>query len=164
MNRLPCAIALLTALILPRHALGAILVTTEVEAQSTAEFDFGGNHYAAQQSISGIASASSQALAGTMDTPEARTAARVRLAEVAVNARLDGKMFFGPTDIQTNFSTAIYTATIQKISGAAEHLMMDFFLPPSYVATTTNAEIPFADVEAAEFAWIETRPCTAPGS
>jgi hypothetical protein len=164
MSRYWFAVTLSTALLSGQHAAGVVLVTTEVTAQSTAEFNFEGTPYEAQQSVTGIATASSQALAGSMSTPEARTAARVSLDEMAANARLDGKMHFGPTDVQTNFSTAIFTAFVQKISGGPEHVMMDFFLPPSEVETTTNAEIPFAEVEAAIFAWIETRSCVAPDS
>ena len=103
---------------------------------------------------------SSQALAGNNNTPEARTAARVGGDEIAVNARLDGKHLFADTDIQDNASDASYTATIQKVNGPAEHILLNFLLPKSYVETTLNVEFPNDEVQATIFAWICRSRCT----
>jgi hypothetical protein len=55
MSRYWFAVTLSTALLSGQHAAGVVLVTTEVTAQSTAEFNFEGPPYEAQQSVTGIA-------------------------------------------------------------------------------------------------------------
>jgi hypothetical protein len=158
-HRMRSIILILLAALAPLR--GAIIVTTEVLASSSASFTYQSVLYSDQSISPGVETASTQALAGNANTPEGRTAARVSTNEIAANARLDGKLFFAPTNIQDNGSILTYTGTIMKLTGASENILLDFYLPPSYVETTTNAEIPYAAVNPAIFASIEAGYCSS---
>lgn len=147
-----------------RLSEGALIVTgVNLHTDSNANFSFRGTFYHDRMSFDDSVASSSRALAGTISTPEARTAARLSAGEIAVNARLDGKDFFDHTDIQENTSFAVYDATIFKASGSAEHIFLHFLLPRSYVETTTNDELLSASVNSAILASVETTFISAAG-
>ena len=156
-----CILSLIMTLTVASPAKAVFLSVQELVASSSADFVFQGTLYEASEVNTSAFSAAAQALAGNNNTPEARTAARVSADAVAVNARLDGKQFFADTNVQNNSSIITYTATVEKISGVAEHLILHFLLPPSYVETTNNAELQFSALNPAIFADIRSGRCTS---
>ena len=150
-----------TALAAGQAWAGAIFALTDLHADSTANFIYQGTMYHQQSSVNAIDAVSSQALAGNFQTPEARTAARVNGSEIAVNARLDGKSFFTQTNIDTDQSSAVYTATLTNVGGTAQDIMLDFLIPPSYVETTTNGELRSIHVNPFIDAFIDVARCTS---
>lgn len=142
-------------------AHAAIVTETLLHADSVANFVYQNVPYSAQMARESNGGVSAQALAGNQNTPEARTASRVNAGEMAANARLDGKQLFTISTIDTNQSVVFYQATFAKVSGTSEHFYLDFYLPPSYVETTTNSEFPNARVDAAIAAYIEVARCTS---
>jgi hypothetical protein len=87
------------------------------------------------------------ALEGTSTTPEVRSAARSRFSsgEIAANARIDSKTRFDPrrASVITQSTYAIAVADTQIATRAA----VDFFLPPSFIEATMNAETSFDEME-----------------
>src|SRR5690349_11695690 len=96
---------------------GAILVTTSVEASSVASIVYAGVPSNASQVTTGLTQAATQALVGSADTPEARTAARVSDAGIAANARYDNKIFKLGNLIDDD-SQAFYTGLIENVTGS----------------------------------------------
>ena len=140
-------------------ARAGLIVTPNLHADSHAMFVYKGTTYQASQGFDGVSSVSAQALAGLFTTPEARTAARVSGDEIAVNARMDDKFLFSLVDFNDNSSTAQYQATIEKVSGSAEHIFASFLLPLSYVETSTNEELTLQHVNPVITASIASRLC-----
>ncbi len=99
--------------------------------------------------------ASSQAIWPPADGgPQARTAARSRAAEIAVNARVFSPDF-RPGSFDLALSQAVFA--IEAVSPSVQRGAFDFFLPPSYVELVTNAEIPWPVLETVMFA--DVRAC-----
>ena len=131
-------------------------VTTRQDASS--QVDAAGITQAEQRVSATDGFASSQAiwpLAG--GSAQARTAARSRAAEIAVNARV-----FSPDFSHRRFDLALSQAvfTIEASSPSVQRGAFDFFLPPSYVELVTNAELPFLQLETVMFA--DVRACYTP--
>jgi PEP-CTERM motif len=156
---------IVVVLLVPSPASAGLIVTSiKAHADSHAAFNYLGTTFEQRQAVETASQASSQALAGYSTTPEARTAARAGPHDFAVNARLDGKIFFDSTVIEDNGSTAVYETNLLNIGGAAEHVSMTFFLPQIFVETTTNAELQFVHVSPAAFALIETQTVSVSGN
>jgi hypothetical protein len=81
------------------------------------------------------------ALFGSSTTPEARTAARSRSTEMAANARIDDHNLFSFTEFSNVLSQANYNITVAP-SPFLQTGSFDFFLPPSFMEVTSNAELP----------------------
>jgi hypothetical protein len=83
------------------------------------------------------------AIHGTLTTPEVRSAARSRFSsgEMAANVRIDSKTQFGGGQVFT-LSQATYALQVDQ-SPVATRAALDFFLPPSFMEATMNAEVPF---------------------
>jgi len=140
---------------------GTIFASPDLHADSTSNFVYLGTTYQAQSSVNAIDAVSSQALSGTFATPEARTAARVNGSEIAVNARLDGKQLFSQTNIDTDQSSAVYSAVLTNLGGTAQDILLNFFIPPSYVETTMNGELRQISVNPFIDAFIDVARCTS---
>lgn len=83
-----------------------------------------------------------------------RGAARSSVSgEIAANVRLDGRNnFFPPLVIAETISVAQFTVHVEPDNAFVRRASLDFFLPPSFVEVTSNAEFPHRELEMTIFA------------
>jgi hypothetical protein len=135
---------------------GVIFAQPEFFTRSAADFFFDFKSYSGFSTLDSVTAASSQALAGNTQTPETRTAARVGGNEIAVNARGDGKNLDVPTKIIDDDSEAQFSAVLTNLGPTAQDIQLNFYIPPSYVETTT----PEDEITASIAAFMYFERCT----
>jgi len=129
------------ALLLPfPHPAVPALIETEQAGVSTIRVNFA---IVAEDSAATIDDRVSVfAIFGGPTTPEVRTAARSSFTgELAANVRMDDKSEFSFTPVET-ISSATLIVHVAPDSVFVRRAELDFFLPPSFLEVTSNAELP----------------------
>lgn len=93
------------------------------------------------------------AIWGTSSTPEVRTAARSSVTgELAANVRMDDKNRYSFTTVDETISAATLEVHVAPDSVFLRRAELTFFLPPSLLEVTSNAELPDNALEMLIFA------------
>lgn len=113
--------------------------------------------------------ASALARFGTNALPEARAAGRSRVGgEMAANVRLDDKHAYSFKVVDFADGSAHYRINVEADSVFAQRAALDFYLPPSFLEITSNAELPNnglrMSISARLKVCFEEWICTSPGS
>lgn len=87
--------------------------------------------------------ASALARFGTNTLPEARAAARSLVSgEMAANVRLDDKHRYSFTVVDSAVGSARYKLEVEPDNVFLQRAQLSFYLPPSFLEITSNAELP----------------------
>ena len=117
-----------------------------VETRQTAFSDFtaGGT---GDSDVDGAvdSAAASGVILSTPDTPIARTAARSSFTDISANAFFDDQFSFSFAG-NLGFSTATFQGDVINISSERHEIFLEFFMPPSYLEYSGNAEAPFVGI------------------
>lgn len=149
-------IAGLVALLLSTP-LGAAVVTTAQSGISQVDIDSVAVLQEGDTASNGVVSVAALH-GGPPPDAQARTAARSSSSDIAANSLITDRTFDG-TNYTLVLSQANYTISVVPDNVFVRQAAFDFFLPPSYLEITSNAELQQDEMEAVLMA--DIRACVA---
>jgi hypothetical protein len=136
------SVAVLAGLAVFGAALPAMATVTS-EQSARAFVSIGGTTVDSDSLTVQTGDASALARFGTNTLPEARAAGRSLVGgEMAANVRLDDKHRYSFTVVDFADGSASYKINVAADSVFAQRAELDFYLPPSFLEITSNAELP----------------------
>lgn len=124
-------------------AASPTMATVTNEQTARAFVSIGGTMFDSDSLTVQTGDASALARFGSNVLPEARAAGRSRVGgEMAANVRLDDKHDYSFTVVDFADGSAHYKINVEADSVFAQRAALDFYLPPSFLEITSNAELP----------------------